>query len=197
MKSISKMVLVTLSLMLALPALAANPVVDVKTNMGDFTLELYPEKAPKTVENFLKYVKDGSYVGTQFHRVIAGFMVQGGGFDSAFSPRPSTYGAVVNESINGLPNENATIAMARTSNPDSATRQFFINVQNNANLNAAPNRPGYTVFGKVITGFSTIQKIETVKTGDAPNSNFRDVPVKPIVIEKMVLVENSAPKDVK
>lgn len=190
-KTIFKTTLITLSLMLTLPAVAANPVVDVKTNMGDFTLELYPEKAPKTVENFLKYVKDGSYVGTQFHRVIAGFMAQGGGFDSSFVPSPTSYGEVINESKNGLANDQATIAMARTSNPDSATRQFYINLQNNANLNASGNKPGYTVFGKVINGFSTIQKMETVKTGSVPKTHFQDVPEKPIVIEKMALVKTT------
>lgn len=197
MKSMLKLTIPSLFLMLTLPTLAANPVVDVETNMGNFTLELYPDKAPKTVDNFLKYVNDGSYVGTQFHRVIAGFMAQGGGFDTSFTPRPTNYGEVVNESKGGLANDQATIAMARTSNPDSATRQFYINLQNNANLNASSHAPGYTVFGKVINGFTTIQKMETVKTGAVPKTHFQDVPEKPIVIEKMVLVEQPTTKEKK
>lgn len=197
MKSMLKLTIPSLFLMLTLPTLAANPVVDVETNMGNFTLELYPDKAPKTVDNFLKYVNDGSYVGTQFHRVIAGFMAQGGGFDTSFTPRPTNYGEVVNESKGGLANDQATIAMARTSNPDSATRQFYINLQNNANLNASSNAPGYTVFGKVIDGFSTIQKMETVKTGAVPKTHFQDVPEKPIVIEKMVVVKPPTTKEIK
>lgn len=171
---------------------ATNPIIDVSTNLGDFKLELYPEKAPKSVENFLKYVNDGSYVGTQFHRVISGFVIQGGGFDTNFKARPSSYGEVVNESKNGLKNNQATIAMARTSNPNSATRQFYINLENNSSLDATEQQAGYTVFGNVIEGFSVIKKIAGVKTVRISALRMQDVPQQSIVI-KQIKVQNSTP----
>lgn len=182
-----KLVALAATLFSAVTLAADNPMVDVETNIGHFTLELYPEKAPKTVENFLKYVKDGSYVGTQFHRVIPGFVAQGGGYDAAFNARPSSYGQVVNESKNGLSNSRATIAMARTQHPDSATRQFYINLQNNSNLDASSYKHGYTVFGKVVEGFNTVEKMAGVKTVTVPETHMRDVPQQPILIEKMVI----------
>ena len=133
---------------------AANPQVELKTNLGNITIELYPDKAPKTVDNFLRYVKDGYYKGTIFHRVIPGFMIQGGGFDKSFKQKP-TRQPVENEAANGLKNEMGTVAMARTSEPHSATAQFFINVANNSFLNyTSPTARGYgyTVFGKVHQG---------------------------------------------
>ncbi|MBV7300545.1 peptidylprolyl isomerase [Enterovibrio paralichthyis] len=166
--------------------LAANPVVEVETNLGDFKLELYEDKAPKTVENFLKYVEDGSYVGTQFHRVIPGFVAQGGGYDASFNERP-IYGEVENESKNGLSNSRGTIAMARKQDPDSATRQFYINLQNNSNLDGSSYKYGYTVFGKVIEGFNTVEKMAGVKTVTVPETRMRDVPQQPILIEKIVI----------
>ncbi|KXF79804.1 peptidylprolyl isomerase [Enterovibrio coralii] len=187
MKAILKSAVIATSMLFALPALAANPIVEVETNLGDFKLELYPEKAPKTVENFLKYVEDGSYVGTQFHRVIPGFVAQGGGYDKSFMPKPSTYGEVVNESKNGLSNSRGTIAMARKQHPDSATRQFYINLQNNSNLDGNAYKHGYTVFGKVIEGFNTVEKMTTVKTVTIPETRMRDVPQQPILIEKIII----------
>ena len=194
MKSIIKTSLISLSLLLTVPAFAANPIVDVQTSMGDFKVELYPEKAPITVGNFLKYVKDGSYKGTQFHRVIPGFVVQGGGFDEKFTPRPSTFGEIVNESQNGLPNDEATLSMARTSNPDSATRQFYINLANNSSLNATPSQPGYAVFGKVIEGFKVVQEIAKVKTVTIPTTQMTDVPQHPILIKQIALVQEKETK---
>src|SRR5512147_1958184 len=140
--------LVVLSVAAGAPgALAANPQVDLKTNVGTIRLELFPEKAPKTVENFLQYVKDGHFNGTIFHRVIDGFMIQGGGFDKAMRQKP-TRPPIPNEAKNGLKNDLGTVAMARTSAPHSASAQFFINVKNNDFLNAASAQDGwgYAVF---------------------------------------------------
>ncbi len=172
-----------ITLFAASSAFAANPIVDVDTSMGDFKIELYPEKAPKTVANFLKYVDDGSYVGTQFHRVIPGFVVQGGGFDKNFTQLPTSYGTVANESKNGLSNQQATLAMARTQDPDSATRQFYINLTNNTSLDASPYKAGYTVFAKVIEGYEVVEKIATVKTGNS--KGHQNVPLAPVLIEKI------------
>ena len=169
-------------------ALAADPQVDIKTNMGTIRLELYPAKAPKTVENFLQYVKDGHYNGTVFHRVIDGFMVQGGGFDPAYKQKP-TRDPVQNEAKNGLKNEAGTIAMARTPAPHSATAQFFINVNNNEFLNAerAQDGWGYAVFGKVVSGMDVVTKIAKTPTGAA--GPFRsDVPKQPVTIESVTVV---------
>ncbi|SEQ77456.1 peptidyl-prolyl cis-trans isomerase A (cyclophilin A)/peptidyl-prolyl cis-trans isomerase B (cyclophilin B) [Nitrosomonas sp. Nm51] len=146
---------------------AANPQVIIKTNFGPITLELYPEKAPKTVENFLRYVENGFYNNTIFHRVIPNFMIQGGGFDTAFNQK-TTRGPIANEANNGLKNEIGTIAMARTSDPHSATAQFFINVANNTFLNyTAPNARGYgyTVFGEVTDGMNIVHQIAKTPTG--------------------------------
>lgn len=160
--------LIALSLILvSLTAHAVNLHVVMKTNLGDITLELYPEKAPKTVENFLKYVEDGFYKNTVFHRVIANFMIQGGGFDSSLKQKP-TRSPIENEAGNGLTNQVGTIAMARTSDPHSATAQFFINIANNTFLNfTAPNQNGYgyAVFGKVTGGMEIINKIAGTPTG--------------------------------
>jgi cyclophilin family peptidyl-prolyl cis-trans isomerase len=160
---------------------ADNPQVTLTTSMGNVVMELYPEKAPKTVENFLKYVKSGHYSGTIFHRVIPDFMVQGGGFDKDMKQKP-TGSTVENEAKNGLKNEAYTVAMARTSDPHSASAQFFINVKENSFLNY-PGRDGwgYTVFGKIIQGTEVIDKMKSV---DTTNSGMhRNVPTKPIVIE--------------
>ena len=169
-------------------ALAADPMVDLKTNMGTIRLELYPAKAPKTVENFLQYLKDGHFNGTIFHRVIDGFMIQGGGFDKSYKQKP-TRAPVENEGKNGLKNDLGTIAMARTSAPHSASSQFFINGKNNDFLNA-PNAQdgwGYTVFGKVVSGMDVVTKIAKTPTGSG--GPFRsDVPTQPVVIESMTVV---------
>lgn len=154
----------------------------MKTSQGDITIELFEEKAPLTVHNFLTYVKDGFYSGTQFHRVISGFMIQGGGF-TVDMERKLTKAPVKNESTNGVSNKRGTIAMARTRDPDSATAQFFINVVDNLNLDAMGPRPGYTVFGRVVEGMEVVDKIAATKT--TTKSSYRDVPVKPIIIESL------------
>ena len=181
--------LVVLSAAAAAPgAAAADPQVDVKTSAGTIRLELYPAKAPKTVDNFLQYVKDGHYSGTVFHRVIDGFMIQGGGFDQKFSQKP-TRAPVENEARNGLKNDLGSIAMARTSAPHSASAQFFINVKSNDFLNAAAAQDGwgYAVFGKVVSGMDVVTKIGKAPTG--PGGPFRsDVPREAVVIESMSVV---------
>ena len=176
-----------------LNALAADPQVDVRTTAGTIRLELYPAKAPKTVENFLQYVRDGHYNGTVFHRVINGFMIQGGGFATNFKQK-ATRAPIVNEAQaavkGGLKNEVGTIAMARTSDPNSATAQFFINVSDNSFLNWGDPRGdgnGYAVFGKVISGQDVVTKIAKTPTG--PGGPFpSDVPRQPVVIESMTVV---------
>jgi len=184
--------LVVLSAAAAAPgALGADPQVDIKTNMGTIRLELYPAKAPKTVENFLQYVKDGHYSGTVFHRVIDGFMIQGGGFDKDYRQK-QTRAPIQNEARNGLKNDLGTIAMARTSEPHSASSQFFINLKNNDFLNAAAAQDGwgYAVFGKVVSGLDLVTKIGKLPTG--AGGPFRtDVPREAVVIESMTVV---APK---
>jgi peptidyl-prolyl cis-trans isomerase B (cyclophilin B) len=170
----------------AQPAAAADastlPRVKLSTNMGDIVLELNPAKAPKTVANFLNYVKSGHYSGTVFHRVIPGFMIQGGGMDGNLREK-ATQAPIENEASNGLKNDRYTIAMARTSNPNSASAQFFINVANNDFLNhTAPTLQGwgYAVFGKVIQGAEVVDKIAAVRTNNA--GRYQDVPQSPIII---------------
>jgi len=166
---------------------AEAPHVALKTSMGDIVLELNPEKAPKSVENFLRYVKDGQYNGTIFHRVIDGFMIQGGGFDANMQQKP-TREPIPNEAKNGLKNAPYTVAMARTAAPHSASAQFFINVGNNDGLNfPGQDGWGYAVFGKVIKGTDVVDKIRQVKTGSS--GMYRDVPVTPVVIESASIVK--------
>ena len=169
-------------------ALAAEPQVDLTTNLGTIRLELYPAKAPKTVENFLQYVKDGHFSGTIFHRVIDGFMIQGGGFDKSYRQK-ATRAPIENEAKNGLKNDLGTIAMARTSAPHSASSQFFINGKNNDFLNAANAQDGwgYTVFGKVVSGMDVVMKISKTPTG--PGGPFpTDAPREMVVIESAAVV---------
>ncbi|OWW20863.1 peptidylprolyl isomerase [Noviherbaspirillum denitrificans] len=173
----------------ALPgAMAADaPQVSLKTSMGEIVLELYPEKAPKSVDNFLQYVKSGHYNGTIFHRVINNFMIQGGGFDKDMNQKP-TRAPIENEAKNGLKNEPYSVAMARTSAPHSASAQFFINVKNNSFLDyPGQDGWGYAVFGKVIKGTEVVDKIKAVETGGS--GMFRDVPTKPVVIESATVVK--------
>ena len=181
--------LVMLSVAAGAPgALAADPQVDLKTNFGTIRLELYPAKAPKTVENFLQYVKDGHFNGTIFHRVIDSFMVQGGGFDKSYRQK-TTRPPIENEAKNGLKNDLGTVAMARTSAPHSASSQFFINGKNNDFLNAANAQDGwgYTVFGKVVSGMDVVMKISKTPTG--PGGPFpTDAPRDMVVIESATLV---------
>jgi cyclophilin family peptidyl-prolyl cis-trans isomerase len=167
----------------AAAAAADAPRVSLKTSMGEIVLELYPEKAPKSVENFLQYVKNGHYNGTIFHRVIDGFMIQGGGFDKNMKQKP-TRAPIENEAKNGLKNEPYTLAMARTSDPHSASAQFFINVKNNSFLDyPGQDGWGYAVFGKVIKGMDVVDKIKLVPTAGG------DVPTKPVVIESASIIK--------
>ena len=166
-----------------------NPMVVLSTSLGDIKVELYPDKAPVTVKNFLDYVKAGYYDGTVFHRVIPGFMVQGGGLtpdmqDKREGQRPP----IKNEGDNGLKNETGTLAMARTSVPDSATSQFFINVKDNSFLDRANagDKVGYAVFGRVVDGMDVVRKIEQVKT--ATKGPHQNVPVDAVVIKSAKVV---------
>lgn len=161
--------------------------VKLATSAGDIVVELDAAKAPKTVENFLQYVKDKHYDGTVFHRVIDGFMIQGGGFTADLQQKP-TRAPIPLEASNGLKNDKYTIAMARTGNPNSATSQFFINVKNNDSLNAPnPDGYGYTVFGKVVAGTDVVDKIRGVATGN--KNGMQNVPVTPVVIQSATLAK--------
>ena len=168
----------------------SNPQVELHIhNQGVVTLELDAEKAPKSAENFVSYVKKGHYDNTVFHRVIPGFMVQGGGFEPGMKQKP-TDAEIQNEANNGLKNDNYTVAMARTSAPHSATAQFFINVSDNGFLNhTAPSAQGwgYAVFGKVVEGLDIVEKIKKVKTGS--KGFHQDVPADDVIIEKAVIVD--------
>jgi len=183
-------------------SLAANPVVVIKTSAGTIKVELFEKEAPATVKNFLKYTDDKHYDSTVFHRVIDGFMIQGGGFKKGFgdartlkdieSSRKKTGDAVKNESSNGLSNKKYTLAMARTNDPDSATDQFYINVKDNTGLDRkSAEEPGYCVFGKVTEGEAVVDKIKKVATRDLPVKDrfgrpiFKDVPEKEVVIESI------------
>ncbi len=185
-----RLALVTLVVALAalLPATAQesrkNPVVVMRTTMGNITIELFEDKAPITVKNFLKYVDEKHYDGTIFHRVIPDFMIQGGGYDQNFKEKP-TYAPIKNEAGNGLSNKRYTIAMARTSNPDSATAQFFINSKDNLFLDRdnAKDRVGYAVFGQVIDGMDVVDKIRRAET--TSRKGHEDVPVQDVVIRSV------------
>lgn len=163
-------------------AYAANPIVEFETNQGNFKIELYPDKAPKTVSNFLYYVDNGFYKETIFHRVISNFMIQGGGFTREMSEK-KTQPPIANESNNGLVNNAGTVAMARTNDPNSATAQFFINLIDNNFLNYTnpePSSVGYCVFGKIIEGMNVVHKIGQLPTGNS--RGFSDVPIRPVII---------------
>ena len=163
------------------------PKVKLTTSLGDIVVQLDPAKAPKTVENFLAYVNDKHYDGTVFHRVIDGFMVQGGGFTADLQQKP-TRAPIPLEASNGLKNNKYTVAMARTGNPNSATAQFFINVKDNDNLNAPqPDGHGYAVFGKVVSGAEVVDKIKGVATGN--KGPYQNVPTTPITINSATLIK--------
>ncbi len=175
-----------LALVAAFGSLAAAPAwaqqVKLATSMGDIVIELDAAKAPKTVDNFVKYVSSGQYDGTVFHRVIDGFMVQGGGMTPDLKEKP-TRAPIPLESGNGLANVRGSVAMARTGVPDSATAQFFINVADNTRLDAtAPGKNGYAVFGKVVSGMDVVDKIRSVSVAD--NGGHQNVPVRPVLITK-------------
>ncbi len=176
---------------IAIAAESVAPKVRFATNEGDFVVEVYPDKAPRTVENFLQYVKEKHYDGTIFHRVINNFMVQGGGYDSAYAEK-KTRAPVVHEGREALAkggpkNIVGTLAMARTNDPNSATSQFFINVKDNDFLNPSTQAPGYTVFGKVISGIDVVNKIKAVPTG-AGGPFPSDVPKTPVLIKSATLL---------
>ncbi len=180
---------------------AGNPVIVMKTSLGTIKIELFQDKAPVTVKNFLSYVDEKFFDNTVFHRVIKTFMIQGGGFTNADPiKQKKTKAPIVNESTNGLKNERGTIAMARTMDPNSATSQFFINVVENKSLNRGASDPnGYAVFGKVVEGMDVVDKIRDVKTGPAPaiamggdqevQTTFNDVPQSKVVVESVRRVE--------
>ncbi|MEE4219319.1 MAG: peptidylprolyl isomerase [Xanthomonadales bacterium] len=160
----------------------------MKTSMGEIHLDLYPDKAPASVENFVNYARSGYYDGTIFHRVISNFMIQGGGFTPDMQKK-STGEPIQNEANNGLSNRRGTIAMARLPQPHSATSQFFINVQNNMNLDyKGGNDWGYAVFGQVTEGMNVVDDIRFVQT--SRNPPFSDVPVEPVIIEQVTIIEN-------
>ena len=180
-----KKLLIAFCLLVPLAVVAedsANPVVVIETSEGNITVELFADKAPITVENFLAYVDEGHYDGTIFHRVISNFMIQGGGFTEDFSEK-ATKDPIKNESRNRLHNTRGTIAMARTSDPDSATSQFFINQRSNLRLDWVPGREGYTVFGEVTQGMDVVDFIATAPTGK--RGRFSDVPVDTITIKSI------------
>ncbi|RZL58003.1 MAG: peptidyl-prolyl cis-trans isomerase [Variovorax sp.] len=185
----SRRAVVALAMSFAFAGTAAaqtSPRVKLATSAGDIVVELSPDKAPKTVANFLQYVNDKHYDGTTFHRVIDGFMIQGGGYTADMKEKP-TRAPVPLEAANGLKNDSYTIAMARTGNPDSATSQFFINVKNNAMLDAPnPDGHGYTVFGKVVSGKEVVDKIRAVQTGN--KGRMQNVPLEPVVIQSATVV---------
>ncbi len=188
-----RLLICAMLLALALPSGAGaqdEPVyVSLTTNQGEIVLELDRKAAPKSVDNFVQYVKDGHYNGTIFHRVIKNFMIQGGGFDEKMQEK-KTRGPIANEASNGLKNDKYTVAMARTPDPHSASAQFFINTKNNDFLNftAETNQGwGYAVFGKVVQGQAVVDKIAGVKTGRI--SRHEDVPVIPVIIEKAVVLD--------
>lgn len=187
--------LLLLALLIAPGLWAASPQVEIRTSLGPIVVELYPDRAPVTVKNFLQYVEDGFYNGTIFHRVIDGFMIQGGGFTSNLVKK-ATRPPVPIESQNGLRNEIGTIAMARTPDPNSATSEFFINLVNNDGLNY-PGRDGhgYTVFGKVTKGMEVVEKIAKVPTGIRPP--HQNVPLDTVVIKSARIAGAPAKKPAK
>lgn len=182
-----KKLFMTTGLILASSHLFANTMVDMKTSMGNIEIELFDDKAPVSAKNFESYVKSNFYTGTIFHRVIPGFMVQGGGLDANMIEK-TTKAPIVNESSNGLKNTRGTLAMARTSNPNSASSQFFINVADNNFLNKSPMDAGYAVFGKVTKGMDVVDKIVNVPT--ANYGMHQNVPKQPIKIIS-VQIKNS------
>ena len=195
MKIVIRLFLALLALTVSQSTLAEStkPRVLMQTSMGEIVLELEPEKAPKSVENFLRYVNDGFYDGTIFHRVIDGFMIQGGGFTPDYEKK-DTRPPIINEADNGLRNIIGTVAMARTSDPHSATAQFFINVNNSSFLDFRDKTPrawGYAVFGRVIKGMDTVATIKGVYTG--PGGPFpKDAPQEKVIIEKVTLISDAS-----
>ena len=193
-QKISQTLLTLLACLFAQTALSQDtplpdyPRVEVETNMGNFTLELFTARAPLSVQNFVGYVNSGYYEGTVFHRIIPGFVIQGGGYDTDYKTK-ATRPSIPNESGNGLSNRRGFVAMARTSDPHSADSQFYINLGDNVALDPRPTRWGYTVFGRVVEGLDSIDQIGYIKTGPGPVPELtKDVPVEPVIITKMTMV---------
>ena len=188
---LKKLTALSAGLMVSL-ATWANPSVEITTSLGAFTLELYPEKAPRTVELFLYNSKHGFYESTIFHRVIDGFMIQGGGFNQAMTERKVLTPALKSEATNGLTNDRGTVAMARTSDPHSARVQFFVNLKDNSFLNHRSKSDsqswGYTVFGKVVQGMDVVDKIAKTPTGNA--GYYENVPTTPVIIQNVKIISD-------
>ncbi len=183
-----RLLLFVASTIASVPLWAANPLVEIKTNQGMIVAEVFADKAPKTAANFLQYVKDGFFDGTIFHRVIDGFMIQGGGFTPDMKQK-SVRAPVENEAGNGLKNSAGTLAMARTSDPNSATAQFFINLVDNDPLDRSAGNAGYAVFGKVTRGMEAVMRIARTPTG--PGGPFPgDVPRQPVIIESITVISD-------
>ncbi|MGY5450293.1 peptidylprolyl isomerase [Agarivorans sp. MS3-6] len=174
----------------SLPSLAQT--IKFVTNQGEFEMALNAEAAPKTVANFLRYVEDGSYKGTLFHRTIPNFMAQAGGYSINYE-QIDVYNQIENESKNGLSNKRGTVAMARTNAPHTATRQFFINVIDNAYLDGSPNKFGYTVFAEITSGMDIVDKIVNQPTKTGPIPGMRNVPMEKVIIEDVVVVGAEQP----
>jgi len=187
------MVLVALSMSTGIACAEGkkNPVVAMETSLGKIKIELFEKEAPISVKNFLDYVNNGYYAGTIFHRVIPGFMAQGGGLTAALQPKPGDRAPIKNEADNGLKNDRGTVAMARTGDPNSATAQFFINVNDNAFLNHRDKTTsgyGYTVFGKVVEGMDVVDKIVSTPQ-ERKNSVFQNVPKEPVTIKSVKVLK--------
>ncbi len=193
LNTLAKHLLSLTLIVLSSSAMAENPIVKLETTEGDITVVLFADKSPKTVENFLAHVDEGFYEGTVFHRVINNFMVQGGGFDVDLKQK-KTERKVINESKNRVHNDRGTLAMARTSDPDSASSQFFINQRNNPRLDWTPFKPGYTVFGEVLTGIRIVDFMASTPTGNAVGKTdkgqmpLQNVPLDPIVLLRVTRV---------
>ena len=193
LNTLAKHLLSLTLIVLSSSAMAENPIVKLETTEGDITVVLFADKSPKTVENFLAHVDEGFYEGTVFHRVINNFMVQGGGFDVDLKQK-KTERKVINESKNRVHNDRGTLAMARTSDPDSAGSQFFINQRNNPRLDWTPFKPGYTVFGEVLTGIRIVDFMASTPTGngvgktDKGQMPLQNVPLNPIVLLRVTRV---------
>ena len=180
---------ITLACSSALFAATKNPIVLMETSMGNVKIELFADKAPISVKNFVTYANNGFYKDTTFHRVIPGFMIQGGGLTAALQPKPGDMPPIINEATNGLKNDRGTIAMARSGDPNSATSQFFINVVDNEKLNAPkPDGFGYAVFGKVVEGMDVVDRIVNTPQ-KRQNSVFQNVPITPVVIKSVKLLK--------
>ena len=193
LNTLAKHLLSLTLIVLSSSAMAENPIVKLETTEGDITVVLFADKSPKTVENFLAHVDEGFYEGTVFHRVINNFMVQGGGFDVDLKQK-KTERKVINESKNRVHNDRGTLAMARASDPDSAGSQFFINQRNNPRLDWTPFKPGYTVFGEVLTGIRIVDFMASTPTGNAVGKTdkgqmpLQNVPLDPIVLLRVTRV---------